>query len=239
MNRKFFISSPSYGMIEQPEDIIRFNDMKLFPSKTYLYTKLIKVKIWYGSPSVYPKSNSKSVVLGIEGDYNLLPKENKAMTRHLAKITSSNVETKELKIENNLDYFSKLYLCGEDVITYIKLETHRGKSIELGICDKSKSFNISLNDDKNPYILQTLHGFIDDSGIRALGVRYIQAKKFFFINNMDILGIRYRVKKNKKFKEYWENEKNLAKLQDGMKAIIKLAFLPDNPFGCVFKYMMD
>lgn len=239
MNKKYFISSPSYGMIDNQECLTRFNDMKLFTAKAYYFTKLIKVKVWYGSPSVTPKSEAPNVVLGIEGDYRLLSKENKIKTRHLAKVSASNVQTKTLEIANNLDYISKLYLCGEDVITYIKFETHKGKFIELGIFDKSTSIEISFNDQKNPHILQTLHGFFDDSGIRALGVRHIDAKRFFFINNMDILCVRYKVKKDKKFKERWENEQNLAKLNDGMKAIIKLCFLPDNPFGSVFKYMMD
>lgn len=239
MNRKYFISSPSYGMIDRQENLTRFNDMKLFSAKAYFFTKLIKVKVWYGSPSVTPKSNSPMVVLGIEGDYKLISKEKKKETRHLAEVRASNVQTKELTIENNLDYFSKLYLCGEDVLTYIKFETHKGKSIELGTFDKNKSIEISFNNEKNPHILQTLHGFFDNSGIRALGVRHIDSKRFFFINNMDILCIRYRLKKNKKFKEHWENEQSLAKLNDGMKAIIKLCFLPDNPFGSVFKYMMD
>ena len=80
MSKKYFISSPSYGMIDNQEYLERFNDMNLFKAKTYLFTKLIKVKVWYGSPSVTPKSEAPNVVLGIEGDYKLLSKENKTKT---------------------------------------------------------------------------------------------------------------------------------------------------------------
>ena len=55
---------------------------------------------------------------------------------------------------------------------------------------------------------------------------------------MDILALRYKVRHDNKFKEHWENQKNLNNLNVEMKAIIKLVFLPDNQFGFVFKYMM-
>ena len=235
MNTDYFLSSPSYGMIESSKSI-RFNDMKLFTAKTYFFTKLKKIKVWYGTPSDISKAERRKVVLGIEAEYKLLKSK---PIRNLGKISSYDVITSEVKLKDNTDFFTKLYLCVEDVITYIKLMTKKGNVLEVGQCDNKTKKEISLNNDKDPSIIQTLHGYYDNTGLRALGARYIQANRFYFLNNMDILIIRYKIKVDKKFKEKWEKEENLKKLDIGMRAIIKLSKLPDNTFGTIFKYMME
>ena len=235
MNRDYFLSSPSYGMIN-PMESKRFNDMKLFIGKSYLFTKLKKIKVWFGTPSDKSKQNNKKAILGIETEYKLIKGKSK---RHLGSITSNDVVTAEVKLKDSTDFFTKLYLCVEDVITFIKFMTKKGNVLEIGHCDKNTMKEISLNNDQDPSIIQTLHGYYDDTGLRALGARYIQAKRFYFINNMDILGIRYKYQKDKKFREKWENEENINKLDNSMKAIIKLAVLPNNTFGVIFKYMME
>ena len=235
MSRDYFLSSPSYGMIESGKSI-RFNHMKSFTAKTYLFTKLKKIKVWYGTPSERPKEEKGKVVLGIEAEYKLLKSK---PLRNLGAITSYDVITSEVRLRDNTDFFTKLYLCVEDVITYIKLMTKKGNVLEVGQCDNKTKKEISLNNDKDPSIVQTLHGYYDNTGLRALGARYIQANRFYFLNNMDILIIRYKIKVDKKFKEKWEKEENLKKLDIGMRAIIKLSKLPDNTFGTIFKYMME
>ena len=235
MNTDYFLSSPSYGMIESGKSI-RFNDMKSFKAKTYFFTKLKKIKVWYGTPSDISKAERHKVVLGIEAEYKLLKSK---PIRNLGKISSYDVITSEVKLKDNTDFFTKLYLCVEDVITYIKLMTKKGNVLEVGQCDNKTKKEISLNNDKDPSIIQTLHGYYDNTGLRALGARYIQANRFYFLNNMDILIIRYKIKVDKKFKEKWEKEENLKKLDIGMRAIIKLSKLPDNTFGTIFKYMME
>ena len=235
MNKDYFLSSPSYGMIESSKSI-RFNDMKSFKAKTYFFTKLKKIKVWYGTPSDQSKAERHKVVLGIEAEYKLLKSK---PIRNLGKISSYDVITSEVKLKDNTDFFTKLYLCVEDVITYIKLMTKKGNVLEVGQCDNKTKKEISLNNDKDPSIIQTLHGYYDNTGLRALGARYIQANRFYFLNNMDILIIRYKIKVDKKFKEKWEKEENLKKLDIGMRAIIKLSKLPDNTFGTIFKYMME
>ena len=224
MNKDYFLSSPSYGMIESGKSI-RFNDMKSFKAKTYFFTKLKKIKVWYGTPSDQSKAENRKVVLGIEAEYKVLKSK---PIRNVGKIASYDVITSEVKLKDNTDFFTKLYLCVEDVITYIKLMTKKGNVLEVGQCDNKTKKEISLNNDKDPSIIQTLHGYYDNTGLRALGARYIQANRFYFLNNMDILIIRYKIKVDKKFKEKWEKEENLKKLDIGMRAIIKLSKLPDN-----------
>ncbi len=236
MSKKYFISSPSYGLINKK--FTRFNDLNLFKTKSYLFTKLNKIKIWYGPATVKEINKQPKVILGIEPNYTFLGKNDEKPKRYLAPISSNKVEVKELALKNNSDYFCKMHLCVEDIITYIKFESHKGEVLEIGNFDQNTYKNISFNNDTNPHLIQTLCGCYDDAGLRALGVRHIQANKFFFVNNMDILALRYKVRHDNKFKEHWENQKNLNNLNVEMKAIIKLVFLPDNQFGFVFKYMM-
>ena len=210
--------------------------MKLFTGKSYLFTKLTKVKVWFGTPSERSDKNKGKVVLGIEAEYKLLKDKS---NRNVGEVKSSDIVVKEIKIKDSSDFFTKLLLCVEDVITYIKFVTKKGNVLELGNFEQNISKEISLNNDNDLSIIQTLHGYYDNSGLRALGARYIQAKRFYFINNMEILGIRYRIKRYKEFKEKWENEENIKKLNISMQAIIKLAFLPDNTFAMVFKFLME
>ena len=236
MSKKYFISSPSYGFITKK--FSRFNDLNLFKTKSYLFTKLNKIKIWYGPATVKGINKQPKVILGIEPNYRFLGKNDEKPKRYLAKLSSNDIEVKELALKNNSDYFCKIYLCVEDIITYIKLVSKNGEVLEIGNFDEKTSKNISFNNDKNPHLIQTLHGFYDDAGLRALGVRHIQANKYFFINNMDILTLRYKVRHDNNFKKHWEKQENLDKLNVRMKAIVKLIFLPDNQFGYVFKYMI-
>ena len=124
------------------------------------------------------------------------------------------------------------------MITYIKLKSKNGKKIELGEYDENTAKKITFIFKKEPHIIQSLHGYYDESGIRALGMRHISALKYCLINNIEILTLRHIIKNNEKKKEYWENEKNIEKLNLGMKAVVKLAMLPDNPFAFVFKYLV-
>ena len=237
MSKKYFISSPSYGFIENNK-FKRFNDLYLFKAKSYLFTKLNQIKIWYGSASEEKKKDKRKIILGLESNYRLLGKNLQDKNRHLAKINSNDIETKELKLKDSSDYFSKMYLCVEDVITYLKFESNKGEVLEIGNFNQNTKKDISFNNDQNPHIIQTLHGFYDEMGLRALGARHIQANRYYFLNNMEILVIRHKIKHNNKFKEKWEKPENINNLNLGMKAILKLAFLPDNQFGFVFKFMI-
>ena len=228
----YFESSPSYGLIRNK--FKRFNDLELFTGKSYLFTRLNKIKIWYGSS---PNAINKKAILGIEANYRLANKNNETLNRHTCEIKASNIIVKELKLAK-ADYFCKINLCFDDVLTYIKLQSRNGKSIELGDYDAKYAKNISFNSDKDSHIIQTLHGYYDNEGIRALGMRHISKSKYCLVNNIDILYLRHKIKNDEKLKQYWENEKNINKLNMGMKAVAKLAMLPDNPFSYVFKYLI-
>ena len=180
MEKKYFLSSPSYGMIESHKSK-RFNDMKLFTGKSYLFTKLTKVKVWFGTPSERSDKYKGKVVLGIEAEYKLLKDKS---NRNVGEVKSSDIVVKEIKIKDSSDFFTKLLLCVEDVITYIKFVTKKGNVLELGNFEQSISKEISLNNDNDSSIIQTLHGYYDNSGLRALGARYIQAKRFYFMNKI-------------------------------------------------------
>ena len=159
MEKKYFLSSPSYGMIESHKSK-RFNDMKLFTGKSYLFTKLTKVKVWFGTPSEKSDKDKGKVVLGIEAEYKLLKDKS---NRNVGEVKSSDIVVKEIKIKDSTDFFTKLLLCVEDVITYIKFVTKKGNVLELGNFEQNISKEISLNNDNDLSIIQTLHGYYDNS----------------------------------------------------------------------------
>ena len=60
----------------------------------------------------------------------------------------------------------------------------------------------------------------------------------FILNLINILRFRHKIRTDMNEKDYWSEEKNLEKLDIGMKAIVKLVFLPDSVFSVVFKFCL-
>ena len=142
MSKKYFISSPSYGFISKK--FSRFNDLNLFKTKSYLFTKLNKIKIWYGPATVKGINKQPKVILGIEPNYRFLGKNDEKPKRYISKLSSNDIEVKELTLKNNSDYFCKMYLCVEDIITYIKLVSKNGEVLESGKLVKKDEFNTDV-----------------------------------------------------------------------------------------------
>ena len=234
MKLKNYEFTPSYGFIRK--EYTRFNDTKLLEGNSAYFTILKKIKLWYGTP----KNNDNyldysKVILGIECQYRTLGGKTIKADKHCSPVESDDVEVKELELDNN-DYFCKFFICSDDIIYYIKLESFKGKTIEIGQFYENISKNPSFNGAKSPHIIQTFYGFHDNVGLRALGFGHTPKINMYIINFLGILRLRHMMKHNEKQKNYWSNENNIKKLDLSMKAIIKLAFLPDGPFASVFKY---
>ena len=234
MKLKKYEFTPSYGFIRK--EYTRFNDTKLLEGSSACFTMLKKIKLWYGTPNKEDKYLDYSkVILGVECEYRTLGGKTIKAEKHCAPVVSDDVEVKELELENN-DYFCKFYICSDDIIYYIKLESSKGKIIEIGQFYENISKNPSFNEAKFPHIIQTFYGFHDDIGLRALGFSHTPKIDMYIINFIGILRLRYKIKHNEEQKKYWSDEKNITNLDIGMKAIAKLVFLPDGPFTSVFKY---
>jgi len=234
MKLKRYEYTPSYGFIRK--EFTRFNDSKLLKGKSPFFTILKKIKLWYGTPKKQDKYLDYSkVILGIECEYRALGEKTIKVDRHCAKVDSDDVEVKELNLDNN-DFFCKFSICSDDIIYYIKLESYKGKVIEIGQFYENISKNPTFNEAKYPHIIQTFYGFYDDIGLRALGFNHTPKLYLYIINSIGILKLRHVIKHNEERKKYWSDEKNINNLDIGMKAIAKLVFLPDMPFASVFKY---
>lgn len=228
---KKFINMPSIGIIFK--EYKRFNDIECFKERQTLFSKLYKIKIWYGSIS---KENSGKSILGIECEYKLLDGKVIKGKSYKGQIGKDDVDTKELELKSN-DFFYKGFINYDDYsITYIELESFKGEKIQMG--SKLSSTEKSFNAEGEPLVIQYVYGFYDENCIRALGFRYAPKIYILILNIIDILRVRHKFKTNIKEKEYWSNEDNLKKLNLVMKAVAKLALLSDSPFSCVFKFLL-
>ena len=233
MEQSRYEASPSYGFIRR--EYTRFNDGNLFQGKTYLFSSLKKIKLWYGSPPKGDPNLDTKVILGIQCDYRVFEGKPIKAEKHSGKLESNDIEVKDLDLSDN-DFFTKFNICFDDIVTYIKLESFKGKSIEIGKYDEKLDRTISFNSDKNAHVIQTFYGFYDDYGLRAVGFRHVPKIYMLGFNLITILKFRHIIKNDDKLKDYWSDEQNLNKLDNGMKAIAKLVNLPNNTFSCVFKY---
>ncbi len=236
MEERRYESSPSYGFIRK--EYKRFNDIKHFNGIEYLFVFLKKIKLWYGTPAKGDNNLDTKAILGIEAEYRVINRKTVKAESHLSKIESNDIQTKELSLKND-DYFTKIYICCDDIISYIKLESLKGEKIELGSLDEKLLKKISFNDAKNPHVIQYFYGFIDDYGLRALGFRHVPKASLLIMNQYDIFRFRHLIKQDEKKKEFWENKDNLKDLDTSMKAIAKLVFLPDSLFSFIIKFLAE
>ena len=236
MEEKFYESTPSYGFIRK--EYTRFNNKKLFTGLSYLYSKLKTVKLWYGTISEKDDHLLISkAILGIECRYQILDGKIVKSKRHVGLLNSNDIETKELDLEKG-DFFTKFSICFDDIITYIRFQSIKGKVIELGKYDGCLLKNIKFNEKNGPHIIQYLYGFYDNKGLRALGFRHVPIFNMYIANLLPILRLRHKIKNDIKEKDYWSEKKNLKNLDNGIKAIIKTVLLPDAPFSIIFKYCL-
>ncbi len=233
MEQSRYETSPSYGFIRK--EFTRFNDGNLFPGKSYLFSSLKKIKLWYGTPAPGDPNLDKKSILAIECGYKVLEGKPKLAEKHGGKIESNDIIVKELELQDD-DFFSKFYICFDDIITYIKLESHKGKILEIGQYEKEFDRTISFNTDKYTHVIQTFYGFYDEYALRAVGFRHVPKIYMLGFNLITILRFRHIIKNDTNKKDFWSDENNLNKLDTGMRAIARMIFLPDNPFSSVFKY---
>ena len=230
---KKYESTPMYGVIEYGEKK-RFNDCDLFKADLWKYAKLMKIKLWWGSPD--KKEISKSTtLLGIQCDYkNIITGEEKESLIHSGKLLSSDIIIKELNLKQG-EYITKFYIGFDYEISYIKFETNYNSMIELGKIIKSEIKTVKLNYGIN--MVQCFIGYYNKNRILALQCKFISKKNFVFINIMDILRLRHFFRTNNKEKEKWENKNIINKYNLYIKAVAKLCLLSDNTFSNIIKYL--
>ncbi len=234
MISKRFKPTPCYGFI--PRDNTMFRDADLFGTEMWKYQVLKKVILWYGSVKSGDDNLKNKAVLGIQCVYvDTITGNTTTTEQHCGDVSKDDVEKKELELKEN-DFINKLYLDFDGGITHLKLLTHSGQSIEVGMENDETKKTIDINLEKTPQMVHTFFGYYNPYGLRALGFKYISKKDFILINLMGIFRLKHLFNINEAEKEKWKNEEELNKLDEKMKAITKLCLLPEQTFFCVLKF---
>lgn len=232
---KLFENTPNYGYYHP--QCTKFKDLNIFEQQFQNFMKLSKVKIWYGTIKV--DENDENIlgkcVLGIQCEYhNPINGEKKESDMHCGSLKSNDIDIKTLELTEG-DYIYQLYLCYNEVISYLKLETKRGKILEVGFYDKNCEKTIPFNFDKNSHMIHSFYGHFNKYGLRALGCVHLKRRNYFFLNLIDIFRFRHLLKVKSDEKEKWTEEK-ISKLNYEEKAFIRVCLLPDSQFSCVIKF---
>ena len=230
-----FESTPSFGFIQN--NYKRFNDAKLFDKNRWVFSRLQKIKIWYGTPIDSESYITTKSILGIQCEYlNLLNRKQITTEQHCGKLISDDIIVKELKLEKD-DYFIEFSVCFDDIISYVKIATFQGKSLELGTCDENLLRKISLKKNENYHIISCFYGFIDDVGLRAVGYKHIGNAIFTVYKAVDIFRLRHIFKTNEDEKEKWKDNEKINQLNENVQVFVRLCLLPDTQFSNVIKFI--
>ena len=209
---------------------IMLND--LFPENIRHFCFVKSIKMWFGSP---PDETKVKSLLGIQVLFlNYFTGERKMTKYYGAQLTDSNIETKELNI-NEDDYLSKFYIGFNEYITHIKFETKNGNFIEFGTIDDryEKASVRDINKGKN--IIINIKFYDSVKGIRSLGVDFLSYKQFFYNRLIDLFRLRYKI--NHTDKDKYKDPNEVSKLNYEMKCALRICQLPDTHFACIIKYL--
>ena len=202
---------------------------ELFQEHLISSTTVKSIKIWFGTP----QGKDSKAILAIQVKYiNYITGKKEETRIQGAQIEGVDVEVKELEV-NEGDFLSKFNIGFEDYINHIKFTTKKQQSIEFGnIIEANEKQSVrEINDGNN--IILNIRGFYSPNGVRALGCDYMSFNNFCFIRLMDIFRLKNKIKKEGSEKY----TKDISKLNDAMKCVLKLCLLPDNQFLCVIKYI--
>lgn len=223
-----------FGFIEKdgPEKEKLKTSKDLFDEKLFPFTTIKSIKVWFGS--LQEKSNFESL-LGMEIVYlNYITGEKKNTKYMGAPIESQNVQIQELVIKEG-QYLSKMNLGFSEYITYLKFTTNKDEFIEFGTKDNNEK-NLSVVNSGNNIILN-LKGYSSPLGIRCLGCDFIPYQDFFFNRSIDIFRIRTKLILDKEYKNKYEDQNEVSKLDKEMQLFLKVCQSPKNLFWNVIKYL--
>ena len=234
-----FEKTPYLGFYNQK--CKKFIDNELFDLNHRNYIKLKKVKIWYGysdpdHETIDEKISGKNI-LGIQCEYlDSISGEIKSSGMNCGIISHETIETEVLDLSNN-DYITKLIICYNNIISYIKLETKLNKKLELGTFDKNIAKTLKLNSNNEPYIVISFYGYYNELGLRALGCNYVSRDNFLLFNFIDYFRYRLFLGKNKEEKEKWTEDK-IHNLTRDEQVFIRICLLPNALLFNIIKYYL-
>ena len=213
-----------------------FSDFDLYEND-YSYPSIFlkKIKIWTGKPAK-TKPKFPVCLLGFQFWYvNFFTGEKKDSDYHGCELTSEDINTQELEVQDN-DYFNKINIGYDSyLINHFKIITKKGKFIEFGKIEEENEKIIDLNADDNMVVF--FSGTYNKWGIRSLKIRYISRKDYVFYRIYEFLLLRTALKNDENKKDFFLEKENYDKLSNSMKCIFKACLFPDTIFSAILKYL--
>jgi hypothetical protein len=213
----------NYGGITQESKF--WDDFEDIGEEELLKLKIVKLKIYTGT------FQEKQVIMGINCTFKntftgklLEPKD------HRGSQDFVDVKEFEIKGEEYLTDFHIRFPNEAEYISQLGFGTSKNRQFLVGTED-GEDKTIQSNGGQN-FILGTF-GCVDKK-LDAMGCLYISKKEYLKRSVFHYFMLRYLVKKNKKFKEEWDEKyKNLP---SDFQFLWRTVNLSDAPFSQIIKY---
>ena len=138
----------------------------------------------------------------------------------------------ELKSSEYLTHFYVRFAIDGDYIYQLGFETNKKRKILKG-CEYGEDKNISFNLENN-IILGTFGHYYNH--LDTIGVLYVKLKDFLDKFNRGYFDLKYKIKKDEKFKQKIEEKYNTLSQSD--KYLFRACLLPDSLFNDIMKFCM-
>ena len=214
-----------------PLDKKKFNDCQLFKDQKTENVKLIKIKLWWGTPY---KKEKLQTLLGIQCTYKNIQTGKEIISEpHCGELLTNDIIVKEINLQGK-DYFNKFDIGFDYSDIYsIGFKTKQGKTIKFGN-DISKKIDVNYNDN----LIQSFFGYYNDYGINALGCKYINKKDYILLNLKEFFKVRHLIKIGDQEIMKKTQKNNLKKLNLTNKAFARLCLLPESLFFNIIIYLI-
>ena len=232
--KDIFKATSTLGVV--PLNKKKFNDFQLFKEEKPENVKLIKIKIWWGTPCQNEISLTikPPTLLGIQCTYKNIQTEKEITSEpHCGKLLSNDIIVKEINLQGK-DYLNKFNI-GFDYsdIYLIGFKTKKGVDMKFG---NGISKKIDVNNGDN--LIQGFYGYYNDYGINALGCKYINKKDYILLHLKEFFKLRHLIQVGDKEIMKKIKKDNLNKLKLSSKAFGMLCLLPESLFFHIIKYVI-
>ena len=215
-----------YGTVYQDSHL--WEDKDYFENDGTPLFRLSKLKIWTG------KLENKEVIVGMQTFYknlNNLKDETKGEMRDKELEFD---DCKEIEVAPNDFIINFNFNVGNEVISYMKFKTIKGKVYEFGTADFGESKITKLSDGRENVLLYFSGRY--RKHLECIAAGFIDLTKYL-INSRGFFELRKKLKKNVEFKNIVV--KNKDKYDKADRILIKIAVeMPDNVFNEIIKFCL-
>ena len=213
----------NYGGITQESKF--WDDLEDLGENELLHNKIVKVKVYTG---LY---NSKQAIFGLGFTYKNIINGKTQEIDHKGSKDYEDIKEFELGPGEYLTDFHIRFPNEAEYISQIGFSSTKNHFLVPEKTEDGEDKTIVQNGGNN-ILVGTLGCF--NEKLDATGCYFISKKNFFKLSLLGFLLVKHKIKKDKKFKEEWDNKyKNLA---IEYQYIWRAVNLPDTSFSCILKY---